>query len=446
MRGLFRNGEIVVGKANVDGEILETLCVKVERITNRRQDENCKIVLYPLLDANNNYKLESIDTAVKAGLEKEYIEQEIKEYIANKANYRYKKKMKSKVTEEEKYNSNDLFEKIILAATTLEELAEIYWKLEKRNLISRYENKILSRLKEVNVNNPFFYTNFNKYQEEWANEENNYSFIFYMIEIDLLLQKYSDVNYDDLIDFNGLKIKKEDYLKELLYNFMEQWQDYKFLYALNEEDYQKFSIAYSGFKHIGYSSYAMVNLYLSFINNLSQNGISKNIKEIVLMYDKKVKNKMNEISIPSLSFCQSYRAALENNSCIDYAKAFFQAKTKEDFEKIIMLEEQIKNSFFNIEECTLLQASFFKKHKTIRDWEINIVALVTLLDNANLKNSLDFKRLHYLFYQYLSYFTDEIDLNNNKSSRVLLKIKELYDNNNYKYDELIKKEYKYNMT
>lgn len=440
----FSNGEIVIGKANINGYIIETLCVKVERKARKKKE----IVLYPILDANNNYILESIDVAGRAGLEKEYIEQEIKGYIANKDNYSYKKKMKSKVTEEEKYNSNDLFEKIILAATTLEELAEIYWKLEKRNLISRYKNKVLSRLKEVNVNNPFFYNDFNKYQEEWVNEENNYSFIFYMIEIDLLLQKYSDVNYDDLIDFNGLQIKKEDYLKELLYNFMEQWQDYQFLYALNEEDYQKFSTVYSKFEFVRYFSYPMAILYLSLVNLIKGNDtiVSKSIEEIVLMYDKKVENKMAEINIPSLSFEQSYRTALENNSSIDYAKAFFQAKTKEDFEKIVMLEEQIKNSFFNIEECSLLQVSFLKKHKTIRDWEIHIVALVTLLDNANLKNSLDFKRLHYLFYQYLSYFIDEIDLNNNKSSRVLLKIKELYDNNNYKYDELIKREYKYNMT
>lgn len=438
----FSNGEIVIGKANINGYIIETLCVKVERKARKKKE----IVLYPIIDANNNYILESIDVAGRAGLEKEYIEQEIKEYITNKDNYSYKKKMKSKVTEEEKYNSNDLFEKIILAATTLEELAEIYWKLEKRNLISRYKNKILSRLKEVNVNNPFFYNDFNKYQEEWGNEENNYSFIFYMIEIDLLLQKYSDVNYDDLIDFNGLQIKKGQYLEKLLCNFMEQWLSYSLTYSLLQEDYDKFCSLYSKFEYARYSSYPMAVIHLSLANILGANNaiFSKSVKEMILMYDKKIQNKMNEINIPSLSFEQSYKEALETNNSVYYAKAFLQAKNSEERQKLNIIEEKIKNSFFNIEECLLLQLCFIEKHENIRDWETNIVALVTLLDNVNLKNNPNFKRLHLLFYQYLLYY---LDLNMEpKNQRVLLKIKELYDNNNYKYDELIKREYKYNMT
>lgn len=435
---VFKNGKIVISKVNESGETIETLCVELERNTRKEQ----KIVLYPLLDANNKYIFEHIDVAIKAGLKKEYIEQEIKKYIANKDNYDYKEEMRKKEIRKSKHNPKDLLDIMIFAATTLEELAEIYWELERRNLLVQYKNKILSRVNEVNIDDPFFYVEFSKYQYEWGDDENNHCFILYMTKINLLLEKYRDIKYDEMLNFNGVQVKKGHYLEELLCYFMEQWLSYSLSYSLNQQDFDKFCTIYSKFEYARYSSYAMAILHLSFANCID-NINSKSIKEIILMYDKKVKNKLDEIRIPSLSFEHSYVQALETNNCIYYAKAFLQATNNEEMQKLKLLEEKIKTSFFNIEDCLLLQLSFLEKHDTTRNWETNIIALVTLLDNVNLKNTSNFKRLHLLFYQYFSYYNDWcLD---SKSSRVILKIKELYDNNCYKYDEEVEREYKFIM-
>lgn len=76
----------------------------------------------------------------------------------------------------------------------------------------------------------------------------------------------------------------------------------------------------------------------------------------------------------------------------------------------------------------------------ILDFEVNLIALVVLLDNVNLKNSANFRRLHLLFSQSMYNIEDYIE---SMSSKVLLIIKELYENNCSNYDEEVKREYKW---
>lgn len=70
MSKIFKSGKIVVDKVNESGNIIETLCVEIERDTRKPQDENCKKVLYPLLTCNGKYIFENIDIAVMSGLKK----------------------------------------------------------------------------------------------------------------------------------------------------------------------------------------------------------------------------------------------------------------------------------------------------------------------------------------------------------------------------------------
>lgn len=433
----FKNGRIIIGKGNDMGIVFDTICVEVER-TARGHTEK---VLYPLYGIKNDYLLENIDIAVMSGLKREDVIKEIEKYVANKDNLSYNEEMRKKPTKEE--NNNDLIEIVINGLTNLDDLAALYYELEKGNQLSRYKNKILSKLKEINIENPFFYVNFEKYEDEWVDEKSPYSFNLYLIKIELLLQKYIDVKYDDMLDFDELKIRKKDYLEELLYNLMNQWQMCNALYCLYKEDHDKFFSVYSKFASAQYSTYAIAMLNFIYRNSIENDSIviPKNIKDIILLYLKKVQIKMDEINIPSLSFEYSYTSSLENNSCIDYAKAFFQANSAEEREKLKILESRIKNSPFNIEECLLLQSCTIENSKSIRDLEVNIIALTVLLDNVYLKKSSNFKRLHLLFYQFLFSYLD-LDT---KSSRVLLKIKELYQNNFTKYDEEIKSEYQQSM-
>ena len=95
MSKIFKSGKIVVDKVNESGNIIETLCVEIERDTRKPQDENCKKVLYPLLTCNGKYIFENIDIAVMSGLKKEDILQEIKKYLVDKSNYKEQEKIKA---------------------------------------------------------------------------------------------------------------------------------------------------------------------------------------------------------------------------------------------------------------------------------------------------------------------------------------------------------------
>ena len=444
MKKRYKNGRIIVGKCNVDGEVLESICVELERTSKDGKEK--QIIRYALLGLDGRYQLDNIDSAVRSGLKREFILQEIEKYKANRNNLEYLEEMRKKgkkgdkEDKKEKSNSNDSIESKIYASVTLDELAQVYYELEKINRLTKYKNMILSRLKEINIDNPFFYVNYDQYDDKWVDEKSEYYFNLYLTKIDLLLQKYKDVKYDDIIDFNGVKVQKKDYLEELLYNVLEQWQTFNFEYYFYQEETEKFFSIYSKFESAQYSSYAIAMLNFIYGHSLERKYIiiPENIKNIILLYIKKFKNKMEEISIPSLSFEYSYIASLENNSCIDYAKAFLQASSNEEKNKLNILENKIKNSFFNVEEYIILFTCVLEGLSD-KNLEIAIIALTILLDNNNLKNNPNFKRLHFLFYQYVFYYLDS-----EPNVRILLKIKELYHNNCNQYDEEIKSEFESN--
>ena len=156
MSKIFKSGKIVVDKVNESGNIIETLCVEIERDTRKPQDENCKKVLYPLLTCNDKYIFENIDIAVMSGLKKEDILQEIKKYLVDKSNYKEQEKIKENKKD---FSNADLWETIIENVTTLEELSQVYYVLSVRKIINRYKDKIFKKLNEVDVSDPFFLAN-----------------------------------------------------------------------------------------------------------------------------------------------------------------------------------------------------------------------------------------------------------------------------------------------
>ncbi len=151
----------------------------------------------------------------------------------------------------------------------------------------------------------------------------------------------------------------------------------------------------------------------------------------------KVDNKLKEIHFPMISFEYNYMRALENNSYIDFAKANFQANTKENNDYMSVLEEKIKSENFDIEEALLLILCLFRNHTSKFEWDINIKALTTILDNYELKKNPNFKRIHFLFYESVYYYLNENDI----KTEDLLEIKKLYDNNCSKYTEQMKMEF-----
>ena len=432
----FKNGKLLVGKVNESGNIIETLCVEIERVTGKPQDKKTAVVLYPLLTFDDKYIFENIDIAVKSGLKKEDILKEIKKYLINKSNYRKQYKKEEKKTN---YSNEDLYEMLIKNVTTLEDIAKIYYILSKRKSINCYKDEILKRLNEVAIAEPFFFTEFNKYRDIWGNENSDFNFNLYMFKIELILEKYRDVKYDEIIDFDNVRIKKGDYLEELLYNFIEQWQDYGLCYNITWEEENKFFSLYSKFEYAQFNSYVIAILFNIYGNSLldEENDLPENIKVILLAMQEKVKNKIKEIHFPMVSFEYSYMQALENNNYIDFAKASLQANSKELKSYIGLLEKKFKSFPLNIEDTLLLILCLFEKHENKLEWDINIRALTTILDNYNLKNNSNFKRIHHLFYQSLLYYLDDRYIT--KSS--LLEIKKLYENNCSKYNEQIKKEF-----
>lgn len=328
---------------------------------------------------------------------------------------------------------------LIETATTLEDLAKIYYILSERKKISHYKDKILKRLNEIDISEPFFFVEFNEYLDRWVEENSDYNLDLYMIKIELILEKYRAVKYDEIINFNGIKIQKGDYLEELLSNFVEQWQDYGICCNITGEEENKFFSLYSKFEYAQFNNYNLAILSNIYGNSLldEENNLPKNIKTTLLVMQEKVKNKIKEIHFPMVSFEYSYKQALENNNYIDFAKASLQANSKEQKSYIGLLEEKLKSTSFNIEDSVLLILCLFEKHENKIEWDINIKALTTILDNNNLKNNPNFKRIHQLFYQSLFYYLDDRYIT--KSS--LLEIKKLYENNCSKYNEQIKKEF-----
>ena len=61
----FKNGKLLVGKVNESGNIIETLCVEIERVTGKPQDKKCDVVLYPLLTYDDKYIFENIDINIR---------------------------------------------------------------------------------------------------------------------------------------------------------------------------------------------------------------------------------------------------------------------------------------------------------------------------------------------------------------------------------------------
>lgn len=110
--------------------------------------------MYPLLNVDDNYMMEGIDVAHRAGLENETTLQEIKEYIVDKNNY---------LSKEKKLQMRQIIKMIRW-------VVEIYWELEKNNLINRYKSKIVSQLNEIEIDNPSFYLDFNKHTGEWIDK------------------------------------------------------------------------------------------------------------------------------------------------------------------------------------------------------------------------------------------------------------------------------------
>ena len=92
---------------------------------------------------------------------------------------------------------------------------------------------------------------------------------------------------------------------------------------------------------------------------------------------------------------------------------------------------------FDIEEALLLILCLFRNHKSKFEWDINIKALTTILDNYELKKNSHFKRIHFWFYESVYYYLNENDI----KTKDLLEIKKLYDNNCSKYTEQMKMEF-----
>ena len=260
-----------------------------------------------------------------------------------------------------------------------------------------------------------------------------------MYKIELLLKKYKDVKYDQVIDFNSALIKKGDYLEELLCNFINQWRDYNVSYFISDEENLKFFSLYSKFEYAQFNSYVVSVLFSIYENSCfyEKDYIPKNIKTMLLEIQEKVDNKLKEIHFPVISFEYNYMRALENNSYIDFAKANFQANTKENKDYMTVLEDKIKSEDFDIEEALLLILCLFRNHKSKFEWDINIKALTTILDNYELKKNSHFKRIHFWFYESVYYYLNENDI----KTKDLLEIKKLYDNNCSKYTEQMKMEF-----
>lgn len=436
MSKIFKSGKIVVDKVNESGNIIETLCVEIERDTRKPQDENCKKVLYPLLTCNGKYIFENIDIAVMSGLKKEDILQEIKKYLVDKSNYKEQEKIKENKKD---FSNADLWETIIENVTTLEELSQVYYVLSVRKIINRYKDKIFRKLNEVDVSDPFFFADFSKYSDFWTEENNEYCFIRYMYKIELLLEKYKNLKYDQVIDFNLSLIKKGDYLEELLCNFINHWRDYGISYFISDEENLIFFSLYSKFEYAQFNSYVVSVLFAIYENSCfyEKDYIPKNIKTMLFEIQEKVDNKLKEIHFPVISFEYNYMRALENNSYIDFAKANFQANTKENKDYMTVLEDKIKSEDFDIEEALLLILCLFRNHKSKFEWDINIKALTTILDNYELKKNSHFKRIHFWFYESVYYYLNENDI----KTEDLLEIKKLYDNNCSKYTEQMKMEF-----
>ena len=88
-----------------------------------------------------------------------------------------------------------------------------------------------------------------------------------MYKIELLLKKYKDVKYDQVIDFNSALIKKGDYLEELLCNFINQWRDYNVSYFISDEENLKFFSLYSKFEYAQFNSYVVSVLFSIYENS-----------------------------------------------------------------------------------------------------------------------------------------------------------------------------------
>lgn len=439
MSKIFKSGRIVVAKVNESGYTIETLCVEIERVTGKPQDKKCERVLYPLLDHDNKYIFENVDIAVIAGLKKEVILKEIRNYLLDKNNYGKQTKKEEKREKKEEYKNEDLWGALIENAVTLEELAQIYHILHTKGIINRYRDKILKKLNKVEFENPFFFTEFNKYSDLWLDENSEYCITHYMLKIYLLLEKYKNIKYDQVIDFNNIFIKKGDYLEELLCNFVDLWRDYNVCYFVSEEENRLFFLLYSKFEYARFNSYVITILFAIYSNEALDKAkyIPEYVKIIFQEIKEKINSRMQEIHFPKLSFDYSYMRALESNNCIDFAKAYFQTISKEDEHYLTLLEEQIKSSNFNIEEALLLILCVFEDHKSKLEWHINIKALTTILDNNNLKNNANFKRIHFLFYESVYYYLTEIDVTEND----LKEIRALYQNNCSKYNDSIKNEF-----